>query len=283
MSTETNEIMTFRTGQSLFGVPIQNVLSIMGESDKLFCKAFKSKDALGIMEYRGTPVAVLDLARAGNITSDSDAKLELVEILNDREQDHINWLDTLEKSLVDNEAFTLAKDPHKCKFGLWYDAFETDDEDLKEILVDFDEPHKKIHALADELLGMKDNGELAKALEQLNYEKDTTLAKLRSTFARAVNQLKSTIKPVFIYLTLDGATPCAALRVDEIADVQAANNDDFVAMSDMALPQVNEMDYIKGFLKLGEKGDCLLLDVATLTNQTATVSSDNETEQAKSA
>ncbi len=266
MAEQMQEIMTFKTGDSLFGVPIQNVLSILGESNKLFCKAFKSKDALGVIEYRGIPVSVLDLAVAGNIVSGSERKAELIDILLAREQEHIDWLDALEKSIANNEPFTLAKDPAQCQFGLWYDAFQTQDEELQDILQGFDVPHRKIHALADQLLNMKRDGDQNAALALLKTERSTTFVKLRGLFSAAISHLKSSIKPVFIYLTLDGSTPCAAMRVDEIADVHSVASDAFVAMADMALPQVNDMAYIKGFLKMGEKGDCLLVDVEVLTN-----------------
>jgi len=269
MAEHAKEIMTFRTGASLFGVPIQNVLSILGESDKLFCKAFKSKEALGVIEYRGTPVSVIDLAIAGNITSDSILKSELIDLLQAREQDHIAWLAALEKAIVENAPFTLSKDPKTCEFGRWYDTFETQDQDLQEIVLEFQDPHIKIHAIADTLLTLTAQGEKEKALELLQVERETTFVKLRSLFARAIGQLKGSIKPVFIYLTMDGVTPCAAMRVDEIADVHAVSENAFVPMKDMALPQVNNMDYIKGFVKMGEKGDCLLIDVETLTNHRA--------------
>jgi len=267
MTDETNEIMTFKTGESLFGVPIQNVLSILGESDKLFCKAFRSKEALGIMEYRGTPVAVIDLAIAGNITSDSELKAGLITLLEEREKDHLTWMDALEKSVANNETFTLPKEAHECEFGMWQQSFVTNDEDLSEIISEFEVPHTQLHSLADRLLTMKKNGESTeRCLEVLNEERKNSLEKLTSLFVRAVNQLKSTIKPVFIYLTLDGSTPCAAIRVDEIADVETVPDNAFVSMDEVSLPQVNDMEYIKGFLKMGEKGDCLLLDVNILTN-----------------
>ncbi|MDH3327417.1 MAG: CZB domain-containing protein [Gammaproteobacteria bacterium] len=279
MDEGIQEIMTFKTGESLFGVPIQNVLSILGESDKMFCKAFRSKEALGIIEYRGIPVAVIDLAIAGNITSDSELKTGLIEVLNQREQDHIDWLDALEKSITDNEPFTLPKEAHNCEFGRWQKTVVTKDDDLREIINEFEEPHTNLHSIADRLLTMKNNGEdIEKCLEILAVERNTTLAKLTALFERAVNQLKSTIKPVFIYLTLDGNTPCAAIRVDEIADVESIAENAFVSMTEMALPQVNDMAYIEGFLKLGEKGECLLIDVDILTNHRSM-----DLEQTKSA
>jgi len=266
MTLDATEIMTFRSGQSLFGVPIQNVLSIMGESDKLHCKAFSSKESLGILEYRGTPVAVLDLAVAGNITSDSVAKHALVKQLEDYEQEHVDWVKSVDNAIEDNKVSSIDTDSHHCKFGLWYDSFETDDEDLLEIIKEFKVPHESLHDLIAGVIKQYDHEDKLASTEAITRIRENNLSKLNSIFQRAINQLKSSIKPVFIYLTLDGTTPCAAIRIDEIADVQQVKEDSFVSMEEMAMPQVNDMEYIKGFLKLGEKGDCLLIDVGILTN-----------------
>ena len=56
------------------------------------------------------------------------------------------------RSLVkENGKFTLARDPHQCAFGKWFDNFKTDNIAVSEVLKKFDAPHKRIHALADEI------------------------------------------------------------------------------------------------------------------------------------
>lgn len=270
MSNVTTEIMTFRSGENLFGLPIHQVLTITGVQEDLHCKAFRSKETLGISEYQGIPVAVVDLAKANNIESTNAQKMQLVETLKIREQDHIDWLNALEDSLKNDVEFVKARDPHMCAFGKWYDNFKTDDEDLTAILREFDRPHKKIHALADTLFEMKANGEIEQCLIKLQEERDTTLAHLISLFDRVRNQITSGIRTVFIYLTLDGSTPCVALCVDEISDVEQVAENGFSSMADIALPMMDSsIKYLSGYQKLQSDNDCLLIDLELLLSNPA--------------
>jgi len=270
MNTEITEIMTFRSGENLFGLPIHQVLTITGEQDDLHCQAFRSKETLGISEYQGVPVAIVDLAKANNITSINEQKKQLIETLKLREQDHIDWLSALEDALTNDEEFTKARDPHMCAFGKWYDSFKTDDEDLRNILNEFDSPHKKIHSLADKLLEMKKEGELQKCLDILNAERETTLAHLINLFERVRSQITTSIKTVFIFLTVDGSTPCVALCVDEIADVETVAENGFTSMTDIAIPlMASTIKYLSGYQKLASDNDCLLIDLELLLSNPA--------------
>jgi hypothetical protein len=51
--------------------------------------------------------------------------------MRDREQDHRNWLAELEACVREHRPFGMARDPHQCKFGLWYDRYKTEDRRLK--------------------------------------------------------------------------------------------------------------------------------------------------------
>ena len=265
MSTTTSEIMTFRSGLNLFGLPIEQVLTISGVQEDLHCKAFRSKETLGISEYQGIPVAVVDLAKANNVESINDQKTELVKMLKVREEDHIDWINALEDSLKNNVEFVKARDPHMCDFGKWYDNFKTDDEDLQIILKEFDAPHKRIHSLADKLFDMKAKDEIEECLKILETERSTTLAHLIGLFSRVRNQIESGIRTVFIYLTIDGSTPCVALCVDEISDVESVSSEDFSSMKDIALPMMDVgMKYLAGYQKLSSEKDCLIIDLELL-------------------
>jgi len=265
MNANINEIMTFRSGISLFGIPIHQVLTITGEQEDLHCKAFRSKETLGITEYQGIPVAIVDLAKANNIESINEQKKQLIETLKIREQDHIDWINALEDSLISDIEFTKSRDPRMCEFGKWYDSFNTDDEDLRSLLKEFDAPHKKIHALADTLLDMKTEGELQKCIEILHDERETTLKHLINLFERVRSQITTSIKTVFIFLTVDGNTPCVALCVDEISDVETATKNGLTSMSEIAIPLIDStMKYLSGYQKLLSDNDCLLIDLELL-------------------
>jgi len=261
-SSNTKEYMTFNSGGALFAVPIESVLSINGNTEEMHCKSFGKDAVLGVVEHLGVPVAVYDFSLATSKPSLMEQKAELIEILKQREQDHIDWLDSLEKAIVDDEEFTKARDPHKCAFGVWYDNFDTIDEDLQHIMADFDAPHKQIHSLADQLLSMKDQSEnqKKKCLEILENERKTTLNKLRRLFDKAREQIAITIKPVLIYLTLDNESPHVALKVDEIADVEEVEQDKIVAYDEIGLPHFNsERKFVDAYMTLASGQDCLLI------------------------
>ena len=265
MTTISSEIMTFKSGINLFGLPIHQILTISGVHEDLHCKAFRSKETLGISEYQGTPVAVVDLAKANNIESTNEQKQQLVKMLKERQQDHIDWLNALENALNTNTEFTIGKDPHSCEFGQWYDSFICLDEDLQVILKEFDEPHKKLHSLADQLIDMNSKGETERCLEILQEERETTLTHLVSLFEHASNHIISSIRTVFIYLTIDGTTPCVALCVDEISDVETVAENGFTSMNDIALPMLDTgIKYLSGYQKLVSEKDCLLIDLELL-------------------
>jgi len=261
----TSELMTFRSGDILFGIPITQVLTITGEQEILHCKAFAGKETLGISEYQGVPVAIVDLARTNNITSTNETKKEWVNLLKLREQDHIDWINALEDTLVNGTPFSKARDPHKCAFGEWYDNFKSDDQELSSVLAEFDAPHRKIHALADKLLDLKANDDIQACLTILSEERNTTLKYLLSLFERMRSQILSSIRTVYIYLTIDGATPCVALCVDEITDVETVVESGFTSMSTMALPtDQSSLQYLSGYQKLTSDNDCLLVDLELL-------------------
>lgn len=62
-------------------------------------------------------------------------------------QMHVDWVDALKDSVTNKVPFTKAVNPHKCKFGLWFDNYHTDNISLNFILSKIGEPHAAIHEL----------------------------------------------------------------------------------------------------------------------------------------
>ena len=79
------------------------------------------------------------------------------------EEDHCRWLQELEACVEERREFRLATDPHKCKFGQWYDKLlgnppglaqlTNSDLNLTSLFEQLDQPHKLIHAVAQRVLG----------------------------------------------------------------------------------------------------------------------------------
>lgn len=266
--SEALTVFTFWIGDELFAIDIANILSITQDLDNLLKTPVKSKGLTGIINYLGNPVAVYNFAEMLSIQSTRELKSDLVDLLNAHEKDHVNWLDSLEKTLKDGVPFEDARDPHMCEFGKWYDKFETRDEALKDIMTNFDKPHKKIHALADELSGLKDAGKLDLALEKLHTARITTLNSLSKHFTHARDQILDSLHTVVINITNDGSKPVVALQIDEIHEVMNFTQTDLIGLEKIGLDEIEGLEgYFRGYLGgKDNKSSCLLLDTENLLN-----------------
>lgn len=267
-NSEALTVFTFWVGDELFAINISNILSITQDLDSLLRTPVKSKGLTGIINYLGSPVAVYNFAEMLGIPSTREIKSETVELLNAREQDHVDWVDALEKSLKEGVPFEKSRDPNMCEFGKWYNKFETRDEALTDIMTRFDQPHKAIHALADELLGMKENDKLDEALEKLSLARITTLNNLKKIFSHARDQIQDSLHTVVINITNDGSKAVVALQIDEIHEVMNFTQTDLISLEQIGLDAIEGMEgYFKGYLGGSDnKSSCLLLDTENLLN-----------------
>jgi len=139
-------------------------------------------DVRGVINLRGKIIQLMDLrVRLGMPPLRTETET-LIQLLHDREKDHRNWLAELEACVREGRPFAMARDPHRCKFGLWYDQFKTEDRLLRMTLPSMDEPHKKIHATADQALDLAEKGQRDKALELINARRNHELASLIKLF-----------------------------------------------------------------------------------------------------
>jgi chemotaxis signal transduction protein len=121
------------------------------------------EEVSGVINFRNSVITVVDLRIKLGIRSFESEKKDMIDMLKQRENDHRNWLNELQLSVKEKREFKLQTDPHKCKFGLWYDSFKTDDLSFWSLLKKFDEPHKKIHNLAKLIFEAEKSGNPAAA------------------------------------------------------------------------------------------------------------------------
>ncbi len=177
----------------------------------------------GVLRLRDQVLPVVDLRALFGWESLDEQNREFVETLDARERDHINWLNELEACARDGREFTLATDPHKCNFGRWYDGLMSDPQKLAELthgdmalnrlLRAFDSPHKRIHAIAKEVLALAAEGRTDEAFAIIQKSRDRDLADLRRLFAEA----RDAIHPLLVVVEHDQQK--VALQVDEIQRV----------------------------------------------------------------
>ena len=266
-SGQNRQIFTFFVEDMMFGLDVENVLMLGQEVNEIQKIPIEERGFCGVVKFQGAVVPVLNFAHRLGVPSGIDAKTELLGILTDREKDHVEWINSLETSLKNHVAFTKTTDPNECEFGKWYNKFETRDETLKELLEAFNEPHQRIHALADELIAMRDDDKEAEALEQLAYERATTLRRLRALFSRARDQIQGGMRQVLLFVTIDGKTPRYALLIDEINDVMNYTAADFQSSRSGALGLFNKIEnVIEGIYTRENTPDCLYFDITKLTD-----------------
>ena len=98
----------------------------------------------GVMNLRGRIMPVVDMRMFLGLSSNVEGMRTMMAA---RKQDHLNWLTELKASVTEKRPFCLTTDPHKCKFGLWYDSYQPESLLLSTLLRQFDAPHKAIHAV----------------------------------------------------------------------------------------------------------------------------------------
>lgn len=271
-STKTGSItvMTLYIEDSLYAIPIENVVSLSKETDHIQELPIKAPGLLGVSHYQNKVVPVIDIAQRIGVKSGTNGKQDLIATLSAREQDHIDWLDSLERSINTGEKFDKARDPHQCEFGKWLDKFEPRNESLQEIMSQFTEPHQHIHTLADKLLGMCAKGEKGKeaALKELKFERLTTLKRLRSLFSYSREQVSDMMRSILLYVTRDGVTPAYALLIDEVHDALDYNLKDCYSPSQVGFDSLISNDqYIKAILSDNNQPKAILLDPDQILQQ----------------
>lgn len=180
-----------------------------------------------VVNHRGRVVPVLDLRAQCGLPSHAEEIEALETLLRDREQDHVNWLDALAESVETGAEFTLARDPHLCKFGKWYDQLMASDEKrheitdqnlaLEAILHEFNQPHARIHALADRVLDLCKMGEQEQAAAEVSAAWDGDLAVMRRLFSRTLELFRDIRTSQLVVMECRGSV--VGLMVDSIVAV----------------------------------------------------------------
>ncbi|MGE0385544.1 MAG: CZB domain-containing protein [Gammaproteobacteria bacterium] len=219
-ATDTIHVLTFAVGDSRCAVDIRRVLYLSEHGREIHRTPIRDTGLLGMVSNAGAYVPAYDLAALLGLKSAQISARELIDSLAQRETEHVDWIAALKHSIVTGEAFGKATDPHLCAFGRWYDSFTTNDEELREILAQFDEPHRRIHGLAGSLLEKRDRQGVDAAVEDLRIEEITTLTGLRKLFEMARDHLQGVLRPVNMLVAGDDGRPCMALVVDALETVE---------------------------------------------------------------
>jgi purine-binding chemotaxis protein CheW len=172
----------------------------------------------GVINLRGKVLPLVDLRIKLGLPAAQAELEELMQLLRDREADHHHWLAELEASVRERRQFKLARDPHACRFGQWYDHYQTANNLLKMTLKKMDEPHKIIHATADEVLQLAAQGDLPGAEKLLASRREGELAELSRLFDEARRSLRENHRE--LAMVLNCGTKPFAISIDQVEAVE---------------------------------------------------------------
>ncbi|RMF79345.1 MAG: hypothetical protein D6739_11140 [Nitrospirae bacterium] len=217
VDNEATQQVVVRVVDRYFGLPIRLVREMvsMGAVTTL---PHVEGHVRGVMNLRGKVIPVVDLRHRLGIPTLDDEVGEMVAMLEQREQDHRNWLAALERSVEEGEEFKLATDPHKCAFGKWYDAYTTSNLVVANHLKRFDTPHKQIHAIAERCLRLAAEGDREAAREVIEQTRTTVLSRMVDLFAELKRILRETQRSITV--VIDAPSGPYALAVDEVTGVE---------------------------------------------------------------
>ena len=258
--------ITFMTADASFAIPLEQVLYI--EKDVKRNLQVNELDEFNheVITFQNNTVQLFDFNQLIGSENHQTIMNNLVAQLNEMEQQHRDWLDALEVSLKENVPFNKALDPNKCAFGMWYNSFETDIDELKEALARFDEPHKKLHGLAENLLTLNQTDH-EEAIKILNRERQTTLAELIHLFHLTKERALSSIRPIILFVEHVGGK-VTALRLDNINDIVTFDKKVFSRddSADGIMRSKNEDFFVEGFLRDGNDAPLMLINCQPQSN-----------------
>ncbi len=165
------------------------------------------ENIVGVFPYRGKMIQILDLrTMLGKISLKTECNT-FQQMIDARKQDHINWVNELERTVHSGEPFTLTNDPHKCALGKWYDHFTCDDKTIMFYLKKMEEPHRLLHKTIDEIEHSKkilDENKKAKVQETiLQNARNVYMPKVLQALEKAASAYQATFDQSIVLVLME--------------------------------------------------------------------------------
>lgn len=255
----------FRVNNQVYGIPASNAQEMVTIPDVTPIPRVPEY-VRGIINLRGSVIALIDLRlKLGqpSLKSEMDA---FIDIMRQREKDHVVWLDTLQHSIDTGEPFTLVRDPHQCAFGKWYETIDMRNARLQSVVARFDAPHRAIHGAADIIEGVVKRGEKDRASEMLKKVRDVHETALHALFDEMEDSLRAINQEVAI--VVEYSNTVLAITVDAVESVEP-----LLANSIEELPGSggNDKRYIVSMLgrRSSDNAPVLIPDLARIVDEAA--------------
>ncbi len=214
-----SQVLIFESSTNKFAIDLDYVLEIV-RMPKYMKIPNASKNVRGVMNLRDRIIPLIDLRRMLGFKSLEDEAKEMIDMLKEREQDHVNWVDSLIASVNDRTEFKLTTDPRMCKFGKWFYAFKTNNIVLSNFLSNFEKPHNSIHAMGIHVKELEHQNKFTEALDLCIDGRDKELVAIRKLFSELYNIVQTSYQEFAVIINTNGVLQSFnADKIDKIANI----------------------------------------------------------------
>ena len=236
-----------------YGISCDFVLSLT-QVPKITPLPSQSPAARGIIDFRTKSVQLYDSRLLLMGKSIAQEIKEFEEMLEQRFKDHINWIETLETCIRDDEEFTLNTDPYKCAFGDWYYNSEHKSNNIMFLSAfsRIDEPHKEVHKLGVNALNFAKTGKKEEALNLVKSIKANELPHMKNLFNELKDAYKDGMKETVIVMGY--GENLMAMAVDQIKAIEHLHDFDEQTIEE----SFENLEYLMGVAKR-PNGEMVLL------------------------
>ena len=215
----------FNLGNEIYAVSSEYIKSIFILEEVI--TLLDTKDYVrGAVNLRGDIIGLVDTRKFYGMYSVQEETKQFMRIMEERKQDHIEWLNELENSVKEQKDFTLTTDPHACGFGIWYDSYKTNDMMIDYLLKRFDEPHKKIHKVAEEVRDLLAADQYDEAMAFIEKAKERELKQMVSLFDSLCVEYRDGRRELAIVMEDEKTGKQMGITVDRVLSIEGVCDED---------------------------------------------------------
>ena len=255
--------------EQFFGIPV-DCIQEMAVMPKVTGVPSAPASVRGVVNLRGRVLPVIDLRIRLGIPSCLVERRQLIEMLEERKQDHLKWIKELKSAVEDNHPFKLAVDPHQCAFGQWYYSFNDSTQTaqcmkLSGEMRKLEDPHARIHAVAEKALALAAQGQHEEAMAVIHSTEETVLSALVKLFSEIKEVINTETREIALLINSDGRQAVAA--VDSVVAVETINAEEDTSLVDIGLDSDDDLAALVGKRPSGDM--VLLLNQERLLDEAA--------------
>jgi chemotaxis signal transduction protein len=203
----------------LYGIAAPHVQTMVAMPDITYVPHQASWNR-GVINLRGQIIPLIDLRLRLGMPSFITKIEGLIDMVREREKDHLNWLTELESSVREKREFKLTTDPHKCKFGQWYDNYKPVTLTERQLFQEFDAPHRRIHGLAEKVRRLITENKADQALSMIEKTRDGDFAVMRNLFGKFLVLMQEQVRTEIALVLANQDQKLVAVAVDAIESVE---------------------------------------------------------------